>query len=164
MKRLTPVLLALAFFSSPLLSDETKSLYDRLGGQDAIKAVVDQLVTNITQDKRIVSYFEKVDLDHLKQMLVEQICQATGGPCQYTGRDMKTAHQGLGVTHEAFGALVEDLVKALNTFKVPAAEQKELLGLLAPMEPDIVEKKQAAASGSLYAKLGETQGIHGLVN
>jgi hemoglobin len=72
-------------------------------------------------------------------MLVDQVCEATGGPCTYTGRDMKETHTGMGVTKGEFDSLVEDLVATLDQFNVPKPEQQELLGLLAPMQRDIVE-------------------------
>ena len=76
----------------------------------------------------------------MKGNLVDQICQGTGGPCTYTGKDMKTAHKGMRISDADFNALVEDLVKTLNKFNVPAKEQGELLGILGPMKPQIVEK------------------------
>ena len=72
-------------------------------------------------------------------MLVDQVCEATGGPCTYTGRTMKETHDGMGVTAGEFDALVEDLVATLNEFDVPKAEQDELFELLAPMRGEIVE-------------------------
>ena len=69
---------------------------------------------------------------------LEQICAGTGGPCTYTGRDMKSAHAGMGITDAQFNALVEDLVKSLDKFKVPEKEKGELLGILGPMKPSIV--------------------------
>jgi hemoglobin len=116
----------------------TDSLYDRLGKQDAITAVVDDFVANVAADTRINAAFANADIPHLKKMLVEQICAATGGPCKYTGKDMKTAHQGMNIKGPDFDALVEDLKKSLDKFKVPAKEQGELLGALAPMKGDIV--------------------------
>ena len=116
-----------------------KSLYDRLGGKAAISAVVDQFVANVAADTRINGRFATTDIPKLKGHLVDQICMATGGPCTYTGRDMKTTHAGMKISNADFAALVEDLVKALETFKMPAAEKGELLGLLAPMKKDIVE-------------------------
>ncbi|HEV3239551.1 MAG TPA: group 1 truncated hemoglobin [Casimicrobiaceae bacterium] len=115
-----------------------KSLYDRLGGKDAITAVVDDFVGNVAGDKRINGFFAKADVPRLKKNLVDQICSATGGPCVYTGRDMKTAHKGMGISDADFNALVEDLVKTLNKFNVPAKEQGELLGILGPLKPQIV--------------------------
>jgi hemoglobin len=117
-----------------------KSLYERLGGEAAIKAVVDEFVANVGADTRINKYFANANLDRLKGHLVNQIGQASGGPQQYTGRDMKTAHAGMGIDGPAFDALVEDLVKALDKFAVPEQEKSELLAVLGPMKGDIVEK------------------------
>ncbi len=116
-----------------------KSLYDRLGGKAAITAVVDQFVANVAADTRINGRFATTDIPKLKGHLVDQVCMATGGPCRYTGRDMKTTHAGMKISNADFGALVEDLTSALDRFKVPASEKGELLGLLAPMKKDIVE-------------------------
>ncbi|MGH9822758.1 MAG: group I truncated hemoglobin [Blastocatellia bacterium] len=125
--------------------DSKKSLYHRLGEKKAITAVVDQFVSNVAADNRINKFFADAASDpkrlaSFKVKLVDQICQATGGPCKYKGKDMKTAHAGMGISGDDFGALVEDLVAALDKFKVPDAEKSELLGLLAPMKSDIVEK------------------------
>lgn len=115
-----------------------KSLYDRLGGKDAITAVVDDFVGNVAADKRINGFFARADIPRLKHNLVDQLCAATGGPCVYTGKDMRTAHKGMGITDADFNALVEDLTKSLNKFNVPAKEQGELLGILGPLKPQIV--------------------------
>ena len=117
-----------------------KSLYERLGGMDAIRAVVDDFVGNVAADKRINKFFANTDITRLKSNLVNQICQGTGGPCVYTGRSMKDAHAGMGVRSSHFNALVGDLGKTLNKFKVPAHEQKELVAILAPMKKDIVTR------------------------
>ena len=117
-----------------------RSLYERLGGKDAITAVVDDFVTRVAADKRINSFFAKANVPRLKMMLVDQICEATGGPCKYTGRDMKTAHKGMGLTNADFDALVGDLVATLDKFKVGDREKQELLSALGPMRKDIVEK------------------------
>ena len=116
------------------------SLYTRLGGEPALKAVVDQFVANVAADSRINRFFATTNLDHLKAQLVNQIGQATGGPQKYTGRDMKTTHAGMGIAEADFNALVEDLVKALDQFKVSEAEKSQLLAILGPMKSDIVEK------------------------
>ncbi len=117
-----------------------KSLYDRLGGKPAITAVVDDFVGRVAADNRINGKFANADLPRLKMMLVDQICQASGGPCTYTGRDMKTAHTGMGISGSEFDALVRDLVATLNRFKVPEREKNELLAALGPMKNDIVER------------------------
>ena len=115
------------------------SLYDRLGGLDAITAVVDSFVARCAGDDRINSKFERTDIPRLKKMLVDQVCEATEGPCTYSGRAMRETHDGMEVTAGEFDALVEDLVGTLDEFDVPKAEQEELLGLLGPMRDDIVE-------------------------
>jgi hemoglobin len=123
-----------------------KSLYDRLGGKEAITAVVDEFVGRVAADNRINQFFaatasNPARLASFKMKLVDQICEASGGPCKYTGKDMKAAHRGMGISTADFNALVEDLVGALDKFKVGAAEKSQLLGVLGPMQGQIVEKK-----------------------
>jgi hemoglobin len=122
-----------------------KSLYERLGGHTAIVSVVDDLVDFVVADDKIrpehKKHFKEGDVAGLKQKLVNQIGEATGGPERYTGKNMKDAHRGLGITDADFDALVSDLVKAMDKNKVPAKEQEELKAKLAPMRGDIVESK-----------------------
>ena len=115
-----------------------KSLYDRLGGKDAITAVVDDFVNTAASDDKIKQFFANTEAPAFKAKLVDQICEATGGPCKYTGKDMKTAHTGMKVTEDDFNALVGDLVKSLDKFKVPEKEKTELLTALGGMKGDIV--------------------------
>ena len=120
-----------------------KSLYSRLGGKKAITAVVDEFVNNVAGDSRINKFFADTAKDpkrlaKFKGNLVDQICQASGGPCKYKGKDMKTAHKGMAITDADFGALVEDLVKALDKFNVGATEKNELLGALGGLKDQIV--------------------------
>lgn len=137
-----------------------KSLYERLGKKEAITAVVDDFVANLAADTRINSFFAKTDVPKLKRLLVEQICQATGGPCTYTGRDMRTVHNGMNITGPQFDALVQDLVKSLDKFKVPAREKNELLGALGGMKPEIVDNGAAVAhaAGGAAASGGAASG------
>lgn len=114
------------------------SLYERLGKKEAITAVANDFVNRVAVDSRINGKFANANIPRLKALLVEQICEASGGPCTYTGRDMKTTHAGLAITSEQFDALVGDLVATLNKFKVPEREKNELLGALGPMKKDIV--------------------------
>jgi hemoglobin len=115
-------------------------LYDRLGGKGAIQAVVDDFIGNVAADARINKRFANADIPRLKTKLVEQICEASGGPCKYTGASMLDAHRGMNVTDGEFNALVEDLVKSLDKFKVPSQEKGELLTALGGMKPQIVGK------------------------
>ena len=122
-----------------------KTLYTRLGGKKAITAVVNEFVSRVAADNRINGYFQAAAADpqHLAQFkmkLVDQICEASGGPCKYKGKDMKTAHAGMGITSADFSALAEDLAGALDQFQVGAAEKDQLLAAIGPMKKDIVEK------------------------
>lgn len=137
---------------------QEKALYERLGGKEAITAVVDEFASRVLADARINQKFAKSDPVRLKTQLVDQICAATGGPCQYTGRDMASAHLNMGVTEGEFNALVEDLVGALDKFNVPAAEKNELLGKLAPMKGEIVEVNSTATGTPLPKKFKPAKG------
>jgi hemoglobin len=117
------------------------SLYDQLGGLVGITAVINGLVINVANDDRISGFFASLPperLTRLRELLIEQVAQASGGPVRYTGRDMRTTHAGLGVSAADFNALVEDLVESLNYNNVPAGAQQLLLGALAPLQVDIV--------------------------
>jgi hemoglobin len=103
-------------------------------------------MARVAGDKRINAYFgatasDPARLDTFTANLVDQICEASGGPCKYKGKDMKSAHMGMGISGADFDALVEDLVSALDKFKVGPHEKDQLLGALGPMKGDIVEKK-----------------------
>ncbi len=135
----------LVVFTGTVGLAQQKSLYDRLGGKKAIVAVVDEFVARVAADKRINGFFAATVADpkrlaKFKGNLVDLVCQGSGGPCKYTGKNMKTAHKGMGISGADFNALVEDLVGALDKFKVGAKEKNELLALLGPMKTDIVEK------------------------
>lgn len=134
---LTLVVGLTACSSAPVAPREA-SLYDRLGGAPALSAVIDDFVGNVATDPRINGFFANTDVSRLKRLLNEQVCAGTGGPCQYTGRSMKATHTGMGVTEAHFNALVENLVKTLDKFGVPAREKNELLGVLGSMKNDIV--------------------------
>jgi hemoglobin len=122
---------------------EQRSLYDRLGGEGAVIAVVEDFVGRAATDSRINGKFARTDVPRLKAMLIEQVGAASGGPGPYTGRGMRETHDGMGVTAGEFDALVGDLVATLDKFNVPSAEQQELLGILGPLRSDIVEVESA---------------------
>ncbi|MGO8999408.1 MAG: group I truncated hemoglobin [Polyangiaceae bacterium] len=119
------------------------TLYDRLGGKDGADAVADIFSKNLLADPRVNKTFKKSKdgLTHFKQMIAEQICQVGGGGCQYSGKDMKEAHKGMGITDAQFDAVVEDLKLALDEKGVSEQDKSELFAALAPMRADIVEKK-----------------------
>lgn len=117
------------------------SLYRRLGGREGIAGVVGDFTANAVADDRIKNRFTGLTpaaVEKLKTNLADQICEATGGPCSYLGRDMKTTHRGMNITEVEWNATVEALVKALDKNKVPAKEKGELLAILGPMKGTIV--------------------------
>lgn len=118
-----------------------KSLYDRLGGKDGVAALVDALVKNVSSDPELKKSFAKTTgpkLEAFKKNLADQLCEATGGPCKYAGKDMKEAHKGLKITEGQWDKFVQRLTDALNELKVADAEQNELLAIVAPMKDQIV--------------------------
>jgi len=123
----------------------TPTLYERLGGINAISAVVDKFLANVVGDNRINGFFSATVANPsrtqlLRNNLIDQIGEAAGGPLKYKGKDMTTAHTGMNITDAQFNALVEDLVAALNFYKVAAADQTELLTVLGGLKPQIVGK------------------------
>lgn len=127
--------------SCALISPPANSLYQRLGRTTGLEAIIDDFTNELIADDRISTFFTNINLTHFKEQLVSQLCQASGGDCQYQGADMLSAHEGLGIQEEDFAALVEDLVKTLTKFNVSEADQAALLTLLGPMKEDIVETK-----------------------
>ena len=127
----------------------SQTLYERLGGKTAITAVVDDFVARCAADPRINGKFARTDIPRLKASLIDQVCEATGGPCTYSARDMRTTHDGMAVTAGEFDALVADLVATLDRFSVPQAEKNELLSALAPMRGDIVEDESSTTGTPL---------------
>lgn len=115
-----------------------KTLYERLGGQPAVTAVVDDFVANVAANPAINRRFAAADIPKLKRLLVEQVCEASGGPCKYSGRSMKESHKGMDITPAEFNAMGGDMVKTLDKFKVPEREKNEVMALLGSMNKDIV--------------------------
>jgi hemoglobin len=143
-----PFLLALmltaSFTVQPTARAQEKSLYDRLGGYNAIAAVTDDFIGRLVGDKRFARFFgghSKDSLKRIRQHIVDQLCEAAGGPCVYTGRTMKASHEGLNITEEDWQAAVDHLVATLDKFKVGKREKDELLGAVSKFKNDIVEKK-----------------------
>ena len=120
-----------------------KSLYERLGGYDAVAAVVDDFVGRLIQDPQFSRFFAGFSVDskkRIRQHIVDQFCAAAGGPCIYTGRDMKTVHQGIGITEADWNAAAKHLVASLDKFKVPQKEKDDLLAFVGSLKKEIVEK------------------------
>jgi hemoglobin len=118
---------------------QTKSLYDRLGGPDAINALTESWVARVGGDDRTNQKFVRTDITRLKKEVADQLCEATGGPCAYTGRSMQETHAGMNTTAGEFEVVMQHLDATLDELNVPQAEQDELVALLMPMRADIVE-------------------------
>jgi len=129
--------------SSAQAQSSAPTLYKRLGGYDAIAAVTDDFIGRLAADKQLARFFGGVSADSqkkLRQNVVNQLCEATGGPCIYTGRTMKASHAGLGIIEGDWQAAVKHLVATLDKFKVPEKEKGELLAIASSLKTDIVEK------------------------
>jgi len=119
------------------------SLYKRLGGYDALAAVTDDFIMRLATDKQLGRFFVGASKDsqkRIRQLVLDQLCAATGGPCVYIGRSMKTAHEGLGITERDWDVSVKHLIESLDKFKVGKREKDELLTALGGLKGDIVEK------------------------
>jgi len=119
------------------------TLYKRLGGYDAMAAVTDDFLRRLTSDPTFTRFFSGHSTDSLKkirQLVVDQLCAATGGPCIYIGRDMKTSHAGLGITEKDWDTSVKHLTATLDELNVPAKEKTEVLTAVSGLTKDIVEK------------------------
>lgn len=123
--------------------ESSASLYKRLGGYDAIAAVVDAFLGRAAADKQLARFLTGLSADskkRLRQHIVDQICEATGGPCIYTGRPTKAAHAGLGITESDWQTTVDHLTAILNELRVPEREKNDFFALVATLKPEIVEK------------------------
>ncbi|HEY2825188.1 MAG TPA: group 1 truncated hemoglobin, partial [Gemmatimonadales bacterium] len=125
----------------PMQSGPATSLYRRLGGYDAIAAVTDEFIARMIADPQLGSFFAQLstpEKQRLRQMVVDQLCTVTGGPCVYVGKDMKSVHKALGITQDDWDIAVRHLVATLTKFDVPAREQRELLTIVSSVKGDIV--------------------------
>lgn len=133
--------LALAFSltaGSAFADTAPKPLYDRLGGKEALTAVVGELWNVVAADARINRYFAQTKPEIFAGQLIDFLCQASGGPCHYKGRDMLAAHTGMNLSEADFNALAEDTAVVLDKFKVPAQEKGEVMGMLGGLKGAVV--------------------------
>lgn len=118
-----------------------KSLYQRLGGYDALAAVTDEFLSRLATDSQLGRFFAGLSDDsktRVRQHVLDFLCVASGGPCKYTGRDMKTAHTGLHISESDWDKSVKYLTEILDQFQVPAKEKGQVLGAIAGLKSDIV--------------------------
>jgi hemoglobin len=130
--------LAAVYGASSAIADD--ELYQAFGGYDRLTQIVADATDRLVADDRIKDTFDNINLVRFKKLLTDQLCELTGGPCKYTGRDMSASHKGLHLNQAEFNALVEGLQESMSKYDVPFRTQNRLLLLLAPMERDIVTR------------------------
>jgi len=130
-------LVAAACFASAVQAEST--LFEQIGGEAALHKTVDEFAVIVEADERINFTFADTDIPKFKQLLFEQLCNITGGPCKYTGRTMEESHRKLKATNAMFNALAEDLYLSFDRAGVPYRLQNKVMALLAPMQRDIVK-------------------------
>ena len=135
-------ILALGIFTTGISVAQEKTLYERLGGYDAISAVVDDFAGKLFVDPVVGARFFGMSDDSregFRQKNKNLVCNVTGGPCKIISRSAATTHDGLGIKASEFDIVAQHLVDTLNKFKVPEKEHKELMAIIATLRPDIVE-------------------------
>ena len=119
-----------------------KTLYERLGGYDAIAAVVNDLLPRLESDSRLGRFWEHRGEDGInreKQLLIDFLCANAGGPLLYTGRDNKTSHRGMGVSETDWEKFIGHLNATLDNFQLPAQERSDVIAFIESTRADIVE-------------------------
>jgi hemoglobin len=127
---------ALAQSAPPRPADD--GLYQALGGRSGLAKLMDRFMEQLLADARMRPFFKDADQKHVKEQLVLQLCELSGGPCRRDGPDMKQAHDGMDVTRADFNALVEVLQDTMDAQGIPFRAQNRLLARLAPMHREIV--------------------------
>jgi len=119
-----------------------KALYHRLGGYDAITAVVNELLSRLMADSQLGRFWQNRGEDGInreKQLLIDYLCTSAGGPMLYVGRDNKTSHRGMGISDSDWDIFIAHLNDTLDVFQVPQQERSDLLGFIDSTRADIVE-------------------------
>lgn len=137
--RAAAALLAFAFLSVAIDARAEPTLYERIGGEPVLRKTVEEFVVIMEKDDRINFAFGNTDITRFKQLLFEQLCNITGGPCQYTGRTMRESHEKLDIDNTMFNALAEDVYIAFGHAGVPYRLQNKVMAIFAPMQRDIVK-------------------------
>ena len=124
------------------MTASSKTLYQRLGGYDAITAVVDDLLPRLESDAQLGRFWANRGDDGIareKQLLVDYLCASAGGPMLYTGRDMPTSHKGMGISNTDWDIFIGHLKATLANFQVPQQEQDDVLDFIDSTREGIVE-------------------------
>lgn len=132
------VLVLLGAAPCTVLGDD--DLYQDLGGQKGVSAVVEAFLFRLADDARISHHFAETNVVRFRDKLIELLCELTGGPCSYSGDSMKLTHGGMGIDHADFNAVVENLIEAMSGLGIATGVQNRLLARLAPLHADIIER------------------------
>jgi hemoglobin len=132
-------LLAIVFLAAAASVRADATLYEQIGGEPVLRKTVEEFMVIMETDDRINFAFGDTDLTKFKQLLYEQLCNITGGPCQYTGRSMHESHEKLAIDNAMFNALAEDVYIAFDRAGVPYRLQNKVMAIFAPMQRDIVK-------------------------
>lgn len=138
--RFLPLMLLLLLSACAQQPPKNDSLYRDLGERAGITRIVEGMLLKIARDERIVERFRNIDIQRLRDKLIEQFCVEAGGPCVYTGDTMAESHKGQNVSRSDFNALVEDLIAAMDEQGISVPVQNRLIARLAPMRPEVIEQ------------------------
>jgi hemoglobin len=138
-KTLIGALIATSLLALASAAQAEATLYEQIGGEPVLRKTVEEFMIIMEQDDRINFSFGNTDTAKFKQLLFEQLCNITGGPCAYTGRTMKESHEKLDINNTMFNALAEDVYLAFDRAGVPYRLQNKVMAIFAPMQRDIVK-------------------------
>ncbi|MEQ8493607.1 MAG: group 1 truncated hemoglobin, partial [Gammaproteobacteria bacterium] len=137
-RRMAWAFAATLVLASPAMASD--ALYDDLGGDAGIGAIIEAFLFRLADDTRINAHFIDTDVIRFRDKLVELVCELSGGPCVYSGDTMKLTHAGMAIDHADFNAVVENLIEAMSGLDVATGVQNRLLARLAPLHADIIER------------------------
>ncbi|KRP53750.1 group I truncated hemoglobin [Pseudomonas trivialis] len=137
--RVLSVVLAVLLSACAQQPPRDDSLYRDLGAMPGITRIVEGMLLNVARDPRIVEHFRRVDIQRLRNKLIEKFCVEAGGPCTYTGDSMAESHKGKNVSRSDFNALVEDLIAAMDKEGIAVPVQNRLIARLAALRGEVIE-------------------------
>ncbi|GGX67575.1 group I truncated hemoglobin [Saccharospirillum salsuginis] len=144
MTRLITILIATTLLAacSTQPTEPDTTLYNRLGGQAGITTIVDNLLFEIGGNETLIGFFADTDIDRFREKLIEQLCEVSDGPCEYTGDSMAQVHADMDIDNRHFDALVTDLITAMTEAGVPTGAQNDLLARLVPMHDEVIHAEE----------------------
>ncbi len=138
MNRCSQFLASLVMVLSGCATTPPASLYAQLGEQAGVERLVDAIIVEVKASDSFDDLFAQTDFPYFRERLIEQICQISGGPCEYTGLPMEDAHSGMNISESEFTAFVEDVELAMRKIKLPLQTQNRLLARFAAMRAEVI--------------------------